>query len=437
MQDTIFALATPTGGAIAIIRISGGEALRVFRAVFTGEAAHRTLSHGRVFDAQGAVDDAMGVYFAAPQSYTGEDMAELHIHGGYAVARRALAALAAAGARQAEPGEFTRRAFLAGKLDLSKAEAVMDMITATAQSGAASALEQLTGRLSRAVHAAEQTLIDALSGVNAAIDYPEELDEDVFCALPDTLAAVKADIDRMIAEGATARVLREGARVTILGRPNAGKSSLFNAIIGEERAIVTAAEGTTRDILEASIAVSGLGIRLFDTAGLRETGDEAESIGVARAREAIATADLLLIALDAARPLSPEDIELLSAPGRKLAVVCKGDLSDGREALAAAARLGVEAVSVSALSGVGVRELLSRVAALVAPPAESPLATNVRHIAALREASSALAAALAAAEPDCVATDIRNALAALGAITGSHADAEVIDRIFARFCVGK
>ena len=436
MTDTIYALSTPVGGAIAVIRISGPDTLPALRAVFSGKTEHRYVAHGSITAEDGSpIDDAMAVYFQGPKSYTGEDMAELYIHGGYAVSRRDR--LSELSLRPAGPGEFTRRAFINGKLDLARSEAVMDLINASSSRGAASALEQLQGSLSRRIEKVEEEILDLLSGIDAAIDYPEELEEDVFSALPEGIRAARAEIDSLISGGMASRMVREGARIAILGRPNAGKSSLFNAMLGEDRAIVTPEAGTTRDILEGTLLINGITARLFDTAGLRDADSAAESIGISRARDIVDRADLLLIAMDGGDAVSHEERRLLASPGRKLAVVCKSDLSDGAAAFALAGEYGVEAIGVSAVTGEGVGALIDRIAELIAPECESALVTNSRHIAALRECSAALSSALQTEEADCIATDLRSALIALGEITGKSVDADVVDRIFSRFCVGK
>ena len=399
MTDTIYALSTPVGGAIAVIRISGADTLCALRAAFSGKIEHRYVAHGSITGADGSpIDDAMAVYFQGPKSYTGEDMAEL---------------------------------------DLARSEAVMDLINASSSRGAASALEQLQGSLSRRIEKVEEEILDLLSGIDAAIDYPEELEEDVFSALPKGIRAARAEIDSLISGGMASRMVREGARIAILGRPNAGKSSLFNAMLGEDRAIVTPEAGTTRDILEGTLLINGITARLFDTAGLREADSAAESIGISRARDIVDRADLLLIAMDGGDAVAHEERRLLASPGRKLAVVCKSDLAEGAEAFALAKEYGVEAIGVSAVTCEGIDALIDRIAELIAPECESALVTNSRHIAALRECSAALSSALHTEEADCIATDLRSALIALGEITGKSVDADVVDRIFSRFCVGK
>lgn len=441
MNDLIYALATPVGGAIAVVRLSGTGAKKLLYTVFTGRGAPREMAYGRIVNEAGEpLDQAMAAFFPAPRSYTGEDMAELYLHGGQTTVRRVLALLGRH-ARGARPGEFTERAFLNGKLDLAQAEAVMDLINAGAERSANSALAQLTGRLSERIAAVEAQLLDALSGLEAAIDYPEELEDDVTSALPGVLAAAEAELAALIGAGLSGRVLREGARVALIGRPNAGKSSLLNALAGAERAIVTQFAGTTRDVLEEAVSMDGIPVTLFDTAGIRAADDPVERIGVERARRAAERADLLLLCFDAAAPLSEEDEALLAeTAGRsRLAVCCKGDLPALWEA-EALSPYGIEALAVSAETGEGLAALRRAIAARIAPAAESALVTNARHIEALQRATASVSDAEKSAggtEPELVATDLREALAALGQITGREASADLIERIFSKFCVGK
>ena len=441
MNDLIYALATPVGGAIAVVRLSGTGAKKLLYTVFTGRGAPREMAYGRIVNEAGEpLDQVMAAFFPAPRSYTGEDMAELYLHGGQTTVRRVLALLGRH-ARGARPGEFTERAFLNGKLDLAQAEAVMDLINAGAERSANSALAQLTGRLSERIAAVEAQLLDALSGLEAAIDYPEELEDDVTSALPGVLAAAEAELAALIGTGLSGRVLREGARVALIGRPNAGKSSLLNALAGAERAIVTQFAGTTRDVLEEAVSMDGIPVTLFDTAGIRAADDPVERIGVERARRAAERADLLLLCFDAAAPLSEEDEALLAeTAGRsRLAVCCKGDLPALWEA-EALSPYGIEALAVSAETGEGLAALRRAIAASIAPAAESALVTNARHIEALQRAAASVSDAEKSAggtEPELVATDLREALAALGQITGRDASADLIERIFSKFCVGK
>jgi tRNA modification GTPase len=441
VNDTIFAPATPFGGAIAIIRISGPEAFAAYDAVFSAKGDKkipREMKFGRIMDGNDAVDEAMACFFKAPASYTGEDMAELYLHGGQAVARRTLALLSAKGLRPAEPGEFTRRAFLNGKLSLSRAEAVMDMINAVTERGAKSALEQLEGSVGRAVGALEEELLDLLAGVDAALDYPDELEEDTLSGVPQAVAEIICRLDALIASGAKGRFLREGATVAILGAPNAGKSSLFNAMLGRERAIVTPMPGTTRDTLEEALSIEGVPVRLVDTAGLREAADEAERIGVARAEHAAAGADVLVLAFDAAARLTEGDEALIEATKEKprVAALCKGDLPAVLRADALNAR-GIETISVSSVTGEGLALLRRAIAERLIPEGESALVTNARHVDALLRARSFLAQIAPEDGADCAAVLLHTALAALGEITGRDVREDVIGRIFEKFCVGK
>ena len=441
MNDLIYALATPVGGAIAVVRISGPGAEALLKRVFTGRGAPREMAYGRVVDGAGeTLDEAMAAFFPAPRSYTGEDMAELYLHGGQVTVRRVLALLGCH-ARGARPGEFTERAFLAGKMDLAQAEAVMDLINAGAERSAKSALAQLEGRLSARITDVERELLDALSGLEAAIDYPEELEDDVTSALPEVLAAAERELQALAGAGLSGRVLREGARVAIVGRPNAGKSSLLNALAGAERAIVTRFAGTTRDVLEETVSMVGVPVTLYDTAGIRAADDPVERIGVERARLAAERADLLLVCFDAAAPLTEEDLALLrETEGRPRIAVCnKSDLPALWSAETLAAQ-GISACTVSAETGEGLASLRHAIAVRVAPEQESALVTNARHIEALQLAAASVAEAqqnAGGAELELVATDLREALSALGQITGRTAAADLIERIFSKFCVGK
>ncbi len=433
-EDTIYAPSTAVGGAIAVLRVSGPrakETARIFDRGFASEPG--MMRFVRVQDDKEPIDDAMAVYFSAPASYTGEDMVEIDCHGGHQTVQRILGLLSGLGFRPAEGGEFTRRAFLNGKMDLAQAEAVMDIITADAEQSRKAALNQLHGSVSRAIHDVEDVLLDALSGIDAAIDYPEEAEEDCIARLPEQLGAGRSKAERLLADGRRGRVLRDGLRVVILGRPNTGKSSLMNALAGFERAIVTDIAGTTRDVLDERLSFDGVPVRLIDTAGIREATDRAEQIGVDRALDEMRRADVQLVLLDGSAPLTAEDETLIETTENgipRILVVNKCDLPRQTDYAGA--------ISISAKTGQGLEELKREVLRLAAPQdADCNAITNERHLHALEQACAALCSAEQAEELDCKATDIRAALQALGSITGTDVDATVIDRIFERFCVGK
>lgn len=434
MEDTIYAPSSAIGGAIAVIRVSGADAKRTRKLLDSDPVKRpRELVYARLRCCGELIDECMAVYFPAPASYTGEDMVELSVHGGMQTVQRVLGALATLEFRPAQPGEFTKRAFLNGKMDLSAAEAVMDVINADAEQSLKSALAQLQGSVKREIVSVESLLTDALSGIDAAIDYPEEAEAETTEALPASLSAAIARAEALIALARRGRVLRDGLKVAIVGRPNVGKSSLMNALFGSERAIVTASAGTTRDVIDEKVSMDGVPVRLIDTAGIREANDEAERIGVDRARAALRDADVVCLVLDASAPLTAQDEALLTQTqaGTRIVVLNKSDLPQ------ACASVG-DAIHVSAKTGEGLRALQDAILALAAPArADGSIITNERHIRALELALHALRDAAAASELDCAATDVKNALHHLGSITGADVDAAVIDRIFERFCVGK
>ena len=434
MEDTIYAPSSAIGGAIAIIRISGEQAGRVSELLDRDPTkTPREMVHARLSLRGELIDDCMAAYFPAPRSYSGEHMMELNVHGGMQTVQRVLGALATLGFRPADCGEFTKRAFLNGKMDLSAAEAVMDVINADAEQSLKSALAQLQGSIKREIVSVEDLLTDALSGIDAAIDYPDEAEEDTIEALPESLSAAIARVDAMIAKARRGRVLRDGLQVAIVGRPNVGKSSLMNAVLGSDRAIVTAVAGTTRDIIDEKVSMDGVPVRLIDTAGIREASDEAEKIGVDRARDALIRADVVCLVLDASVPMTEQDITLLTdtQDSTRIVVLNKSDLPQ------VCAYTG-EAIRICAKTGEGLNELQEKILALAAPErADGSTITNERHIRALELALAALRDAETADELDCAATDVKNALHHLGSITGTDVDASVIDRIFERFCVGK
>lgn len=454
MPDTIAAIATgEVVSAIGIVRVSGPGAVAAAEAVFRpadgrpmSEHRDRQLVYGRLVDAAGRVlDICLCTISRAPHSYTGEDTAELQCHGSPVVLRAALEALFAAGARQAGPGEFTKRAFLNGMLDLTEAEAVIDIIEAATAEAAVNAAGQLGGALSRRAEQVYSDVVDIISHFDAVLDYPDEDIEPFELAnYASRLDAGASELRELLASFERGRVMREGVRAAIVGRPNAGKSSLLNAILGYDRAIVTAQPGTTRDTIEEKALLGGVLLRLTDTAGLREAADEAEREGVRRAFAAADGAELAIAVFDGSEPLSDADAETLAAARaakRAIGVVNKADLP---RALDAAELTGFDAVvSLSARTGEGLEALASAVAELFPAPAApaGEILTNARQaeavgraLAALDAARDALASGLT---PDAVLTEAEDALSALSELTGRSVRDDVTDRIFSRFCVGK
>ena len=467
-MDTIAAIAAGGGApsAIGVIRVSGPDCFQVCGRAFRasrpfGELEARRMVLGEVLDREGRIlDRGLAVRFPGPRSYTGEDSAELHCHGSPVVLREALAALLAAGARQAGPGEFTKRAFLNGRLDLTQAEAVIDLIDAETAAAARNAAAQLDGGLRRALEPIQEALLDITSRFYAVVDYP---DEDIEDAGPEEIrrALIKAEdaLARLLASCRRGEVLKRGVRTAIVGLPNAGKSSLLNALAGYERAIVTDVPGTTRDTVEESVLCGGVLLRLIDTAGLRETEDEVERLGVERSRRAMEEAELILLVKDGAMEACPEnraDLEAqalllnqVAGAGKPwLCVESKCDLT-GPHAFSIGllqedASNPAACLCVSSVTGQGLDKLEEAVAALF--PAGDPgeagsLLTDQRQEDAARRARDAIRRGRGALEDgltaDAVLTDAEEALDAIGELTGRTAREEIVDRIFSRFCVGK
>lgn len=446
LKDNIFALSTPVGGAIAVLRASGSGVLSVLSRIFTGKIEDRRLNFGRIIDPDreggATLDSALAVFFKAPNSYTGEDMFELNLHGSYAVVSAISKLLAGQGLRQAEAGEFTKRAFLNGKMDLIQADAVMDLVLADTQRSANAALEQLEGGLSRRVAKIETMLIELATELAAAMDYPDEMEDEAISDLDTVLKDGIAALDELIGNG-FGRILRDGAKVVILGRPNAGKSSLMNALTGTGRAIVTDIAGTTRDIIEEKLDIRGFPIRLIDTAGLHDTLDPVEMIGIERARAEANTAELIIRLFDGNIELSRDEIEeIMNDSQNTLYVINKYDINPAECAKRAE---GIEELKpnsrkllVSCKTGYGLNRLVDGLLeSFGLTDGSSAIVTNERHLACLSSAKQELINARNAPNMDCAAISIDSALMRLGEITGRTAGEEVLDGIFSRFCVGK
>ena len=468
LDDTIAAIATaPGAGGLAVVRVSGPRALVIGDAAFQGaapltHASSHTLHHGwavwpEASAGAGAappsrrLDEVVAAVFRAPRSYTCEDVVELSCHGGEQPSRRVLGALLAAGARLARPGEFTLRAFLHGRIDLSQAEAVADLIDASTARAHDIALSQLAGGLRRAVDAMAERLTDAVAEVEARVDFAEDVGGiEVPPHVVEAIGSLDRDLASLLATAPWARAVREGVRVPLVGRPNVGKSSLFNALLGEARSIVTATPGTTRDRVSEAIEVAGVRVTLSDTAGLRDTEDAVESIGVARAREALAGAPLVLWVVDGASALDEEDRRIAAElAGLKVVVVLNKRDQPRAVAMAEVAALlngaAGPVVEVSATLGRGLDALRDAIAASLGAGGTGEgigiALGNLRHAEAVERARAALARAAGAASDrmpgEIVALELREALAALGEVTGRSVGEDLLDRIFAKFCVGK
>jgi len=442
--ETIAAISTPLGeGAIAIVRVSGGEALGVADRIFRGneqpsDLPTQTQRLGEIVEGDRVIDQVMLSVHRAPASYTGEDLVEISCHGGILVTAHVLEACLAAGARAARPGEFTERAFLNGKMDLTQAEAVMDLIRARTDLAVRSAQEQLEGRLGEKIAAIRTGVVNLLAHLEAAIDFPEEgIAPDEGAKLRERLDSIREQMRALLATAEQGRILREGLRVVIYGPTNAGKSSLLNRLLGYERAIVNEKPGTTRDTIEEMINLRGIPIRLLDTAGLRESADEIEREGIARTSKSIAGADLLLYVLDRSVP-KPSDFNENAPEQTRLVLLNKSDLTEHAD------WQDVDALRVCCLSENGLRGLeeaiLEKISQKHLRP-ESGVAINTRHRDCLRRAFTAcdLAAGTmeAALAPEYVTVDLRAALVALDEITGAANAEEIRDALFAQFCIGK
>ncbi|MGE0460410.1 MAG: tRNA uridine-5-carboxymethylaminomethyl(34) synthesis GTPase MnmE [Vicinamibacterales bacterium] len=454
--DTVVAVATPQGrGGLGVVRLSGPDAVRV-AAELTGrtvpfEARRATLARLTTRSPEAGsplLDQVVVTTFPAPHSYTGENVAEISAHGSPIVLASILRSAVLLGARLAEPGEFTLRAFLNGKRDLVQAEAVADLIDAVTPLQARAAFDQLEGTLTQAIGAIEAGLFDLTARLEASLDFPEEGYHFIETGeLSGALAVVMRDLDRLLADAGRGRLVREGALVSIVGAPNVGKSSLFNALLNANRAIVTAVPGTTRDLLTERADIGGLSLALVDTAGIRETDDVVEREGVERAQGSLRVSDLAIVVLDRSRPLGTEDLQVLEATDRRsrVVVVNKVDLpSAWTEPLPP---WGAEAVHVSVRTSVGLDDLARCVVCALSGSQtfrDAPIVTNLRHITLLEEARTAVVRAHTALEcasgslsEEFLLADLQEALDRLQEVTGRRTSDDLLRHIFQRFCVGK
>lgn len=450
-SDTIVAISTPPGrGGIGIVRLSGPQAAVIAEQLVD---LRQPLEHARarladVLDSSGndaeRIDEALITFFAAPHSYTSEDLVEIAAHGSAVVLELLLRRAIGLGARLAEPGEFTQRAFLAGRLDLTQAEAVRDLIEAQTLTQARLAASQMGGALSNRVAPVKQSLVELIALLEAGIDFAED-DVDVTpqAEIARRIAELMPPLHALEASFARGRIVHDGLTLAIVGRPNAGKSSLFNRLVERDRAIVTATPGTTRDLVTERIAIEGIPIELVDTAGLRESLEEAEQLGVARSREALADAAIVLVVLDATQPLNDEEHRLLAAVDGRPALVAvnKCDLAGAHPSAPQLA--GLSALSTSALTGEGIAALRERILALATggAAAEPGMLTSLRHHQAISAAIAALADTAQANENaiphEMILIDLYRALWALDSLTGQTTTDDVLNLIFSTFCIGK
>lgn len=456
-MSTVAAISTATGEAgIGIVRITGPRSLEILNRVFVstnGEpfqrGDHRKMKYGKILKDGVVLDEVLGVFMRAPNTYTREDVVEIYCHGGMMPLRSVLEFVLEEGADPAEPGEFTKRAFLNGRLDLAQAEAVMDVITAKSREGYRESIQQMSGSLSREVNEFREEVLSMLALIIANIDFPEdEVEEANTEQLLTKGQSLLKEMEDLLSTSRRGKLLKEGIRTVILGKPNVGKSSLLNALLRENRAIVTDIPGTTRDSIEEYITLDDVVLHVIDTAGIRETDDVVEKIGVNRAKSALSTADVVLALFDVSRPLEEEDREILELIGDRKAIFLlnKWDLPKVHSLEEYEKLLGrKDLLPLSLLEQQGVRPLEDRLKELfyqggITAKGEVYL-TNIRHVNTLRKAVDSLKQALeglgAGVPMDCVEVDLNDTLEYLGEITGQSVGEDILDKIFSEFCIGK
>ncbi|MGL5330053.1 MAG: tRNA uridine-5-carboxymethylaminomethyl(34) synthesis GTPase MnmE [Peptostreptococcaceae bacterium] len=457
IDDTIAAIATAPGeGGIGIIRISGERALPVAEEIFksvTGklikEYNTRTLIYGTVLDGDKVIDEALVAYMKGPRSYTGEDVIEINCHGGFISVKKILELILSKDVRLADAGEFTKRAFLNGRIDLSQAEAIIDVIKAKTDKAHEVAQSQLEGSLSKKIRELRFKITEVLAHLEVSIDFAEEdVEEITYKTLKENAEDLRIEIKKLYDTAESGKILRDGLKTVIIGKPNVGKSSLLNSILGENRAIVTDIAGTTRDVIEEFVNIKGIPLKIVDTAGIRETEDIVEKIGVEKSKESYSTADLVIMVLDSSRPLSQEDREILETLENKKTIVLlnKTDLPQEIDIEELSKYVDCSSIiKISALQNEGIEELQDKIEAMVykgsVKNSSSLMITNSRHKDALLKAYESINDAIIAIDQnmpyDFIEVDFKNIWDYLGYINGDTVKEDLLDTIFANFCIGK
>lgn len=449
LGDTIAAIVTPLGvGGVGMVRVSGSLSIVVAGKIirnFPSKVESNRIYHGWVVDGGKLIDEVLYFYMRAPKSYTGEDVVEVCGHGGIVVLQRILDVIIRAGARLAERGEFTLRAFLNGKIDLAQAEAVLGLIQARTERGVEAAAAQLGGRLSREISALRERILHMLAEVEAEIDFPEDVEQINLDEIAATLFSCISEVDRLLSAANYGRILREGVRTVIVGKPNVGKSSLLNALLGEERAIVTDMPGTTRDTIEETLSIEGFPFTIVDTAGIRHPKDKAEEFGVERARREMLSSDLFLLVFDGSQPLEEDDLRLLEEAQRKNGIIVLNKLDLGCRISLNGFGKSLRVHKISALTGHGVEDLkqgmLDHILEDKVVVGEPIGIFNARQKECLLRACESLNRALSLIRSGSIderlASDLRGAVVALGEVSGEEVSEEIIKTIFEKFCVGK
>ena len=457
IDDTIAAIATAPGeGGIGIIRISGEKSLQVAQSIFKSKSGKmikdynaRTLIYGTVVDNEKVIDEVLVAYMKGPNSYTAEDVIEINCHGGFISVKKILELILSKGVRLAEAGEFTKRAFLNGRIDLSQAEAIIDVIKSKTDMAHEVAQSQLEGSLAKKIKDLRMNVTDVLAHLEVSIDFAEEdVEEITYQTLEEKALELRNEIKKLYDTAESGKILRDGLKTVIVGKPNVGKSSLLNSILGENRAIVTDIAGTTRDVIEEFVNIKGIPLKIVDTAGIRETEDVVEKIGVEKSRESFSTADLVIMVLDASRKLSEEDMEILESLKNKKTIVLlnKMDLEPQIELEKIEEFVNSEdIIKISALKHQGIEELQDKIEAMVyhgsVKNSSNLMITNSRHKDALFKAYESINDAISAIEQrmpyDFIEVDFKNIWDYLGYINGDTVREDLLDTIFANFCIGK